>query len=369
MRMSCERTQLGEALSNVSRMIAQRSSMPALEGVCLRARGESLELTGYDMESGITTSIAAVVEDEGAIVLPARLFLDMIKKMAGERVLVRVGERCNTEVECGAAKFNIMGIDAGEFPELPKIEQGEGVSFTQGVLRSMIEQTLFAVATTDSKPVHTGSLFDLGGGVLNVVSVDGYRLAMRSEKVDTDQTMSFVVPGKLLGEVVKLLKDDDESKVSLTVSRQHIIFDVGGYMVISRLLTGEFLDYKTSLPKEGSTVVSLGTREMIEGIERASLLISDRLRSPLKMKFGFDEVEISCSTQLGNSHDVVECKTTGSPLEMGFNNKYMLDALKAVDTDRVRIELSGPLSPIKILPPEGDGFLFLVLPVRLRNEG
>jgi len=367
--MSCERQALGEALGNVSRVIAQRSSLPALEGVRLRAYGESLELTGYDMESGITTSIAAVVENEGEIVLPARLFLDMIKKLAGERVLVRVGERCITEVECGAAKFSIVGIDAGEFPELPQIEQGEGVSFPQGVLRSMIEQTLFAVANTDSKPVHTGSLFDLSGGVLNIVAVDGYRLAMRSEKVDTDKTMSFVVPGKLLGEVVKLLKDDAESEVSLTVSRQHIIFDVGGYMVISRLLVGEFLDYKTSLPKEGSTVVSVGTREMIEGIERASLLISDRLRSPLRMIFGASEVEISCSTPLGNSYDVVECETSGNPLEMGFNNRYMLDALKAVDTDQVRIELSGPLSPIKILPPQGDGFLFLVLPVRLRNEG
>jgi len=367
--MSCERAGLAEAVANVSRVIAQRSSMPALEGVRLRAYGESLELTGYDMESGITTSIAAVVENEGEIVLPARLFLDMIKKMAGERVLVRVGERSVTEVECGAAKFSIVGISASEFPELPQVEHGEGVSFPQGVLRSMIEQTLFAVATTDSKPVHTGALFDLSEGVLNVVAVDGYRLAMRSEKVDSTQAMNFVVPGKLLGEVAKLLGNDAESRVSLTISKQHIVFDIGGYMVISRLLVGEFLDYKTSLPKVGNTVVSVGSREIIEGIERTSLLISDRLRSPLKLVFGPGEIEMSCSTPLGNSYDVVECKTTGDGVEMGFNNKYMLDALKAADTDRVRIEISGPLSPIKILPPEGEGYLFLVLPVRLRNEG
>ncbi|MCL2857790.1 MAG: DNA polymerase III subunit beta [Oscillospiraceae bacterium] len=367
--MSCERAALVEATTNVSRVIAQRSSLPALEGVRLRAYGESLELTGYDMESGITTSIAAVVENEGEIVLPARLFLDMIRKMSGERVLVRVGERCFTEVECGAAKFNIVGIAAGEFPELPQIEQGEGVSFPQGVLRSMIEQTLFAVANTDSKPVHTGALFDLSEGLLNVVAVDGYRLAMRSEKVDTDQTMKFVVPGKLLGEVAKLLKDDAEAQVSLTVSRQHIIFDIAGYMVISRLLVGEFLDYKTSLPGKGNSVVNVATREMIEGIERTSLLISDRLRSPLKLVFGKNEIEMSCSTPLGNSYDRVDCEITGDGVEMGFNNKYLMDALKAADTDRVRIEISGALAPIKVLPPEGDGFLFLVLPVRLRGDG
>ena len=366
--MSCERAALAEALGNVSRVIASRSSMPVLEGVWLRAGEGRLTLTGYDMEAGITTSIDAVVEDEGEIVLPARLFLDMVKKMVGERVLVSVGERCVTEVECGAAKFSIVGIAASEFPDLPQIEDGEGAVFGQGVLRSMIEQTLFAVASTDSKPVHTGALFDLSGGQLNVVAVDGYRLAMRSEKVDTDKVMSFVVPGKVLGEVAKLLSNDEESKASLTVSRQHIVFDVGGYQVISRLLMGDFLDYKSTLPGEGSSVVSVNTREMIDGVERASLLISDRLRSPLRVIFGAQEVEISCSTALGNSYDKVECQTSGSAVEMGFNNKYMLDALKAADTDRIRIEINGPLSPIKVLPPEGEGFLFLVLPVRLRGE-
>ena len=367
--MSCERAALAEALGNVSRVISHRSSMPALEGVRLRAYGGSLTLTGYDMEAGITTSIEAIVENEGEIVLPARLFLDMVRKMVGDRLLIRVGERCVTEIECGAAKFSIVGIAANEFPELPQIENGEGATFAQGVLRSMIEQTLFAVATTDSKPVHTGALFDLSEGVLNVVAVDGYRLAMRSEKVDDDQVMKFVVPGKVLGEVAKLLSNDEESQVSLTVSRQHIVFDVGGYMVISRLLVGDFLDYKTTLPGEGSTVVNVNTREMIDGVERASLLISDRLRSPLKVVFGPQQVEISCSTALGNSYDMVECDTQGNTVEMGFNNKYMLDALKAADTDRIRIEISGPLSPIKVLPPEGEGFLFLVLPVRLRGDG
>ena len=369
MKFTCDKLLLGEALTNVSRVIAGKSSVPALEGVQLKAYGNTLTLTGYDMESGITTVIDAQVDVQGEIVLPARLFSDMIRKLACDMVSIGVGERNLTEIIGGAAKFNIMGIPSEEFPELPHVDNGEGVRFSQGALKSMIEQTLFAVAGTDAKPIHTGSLFDLEEGRLNVVSVDGYRLAMRSEAVETTQKMNFVVPGKVLGEIVKLLKDEDENPASLTVSKRHILLDIGSYVVVSRLLEGEFLDYKSSLPQGHKSLVSVNTREMIDGVERASLLISDRLRSPLRMNFSEEgSIQISCSTPLGKSYDEVSCKITGESMEMGFNNKYMLDALKAADTDQVRIELSGALSPIKILPPEGEGFLFLVLPVRLKND-
>ena len=368
MKFTCDKLLLSDALTNVSRVIAGKSSIPALEGVQLKAYGNTLTLTGYDMEAGITTTIEAGVSAEGEIVLPARLFSDMIRKLACEQVSISVGEKHLAEIVGGATQFSIMGIPSEDFPELPRVDEGEGVSFPQQALKSMIEQTLFAVASTDAKPVHTGSLFDLSEGRLNVVSVDGYRLALRSEEVQTDKTMRFIVPGKALGEIVKLLKDDAEEPVSLTISRRHILFDIGSYVVVSRLLEGDFLDYKASLPQGHRSLVNINTRQMIEGVERASLLISDRLRSPLKLIFGSGEIEMSCSTPLGNSYDRVECETKGNGMEMGFNNKYMLDALKAADTDQVKIELSGPLSPIKVLPPDGDGFLFLVLPVRLRNE-
>ena len=368
MKLSCDKDLLGGALTNVSRVIAARSSIPALEGVQLKAYGQSLTLTGYDAESGITTTIEATVEQEGEVVLPARLFGDMIRKLSCERVELEVGEKLTTEIIGGAAKFSVMGLDSQEFPELPAVDKGEVISVTQKALRSMLEQTLFAVAGTDSKPVHTGCLFDLEDGRLNVVAVDGYRLAMRSEQVPDEGNLRFVVPGKLLGELCKLLGEGEEI-VGLTVSKRHIIFDIGAYLVVSRLLEGEFLDYKNTIPQEHSTLVGVNTREMIDGVERVSLLISDRLRSPIKVSFDEEgTVQISCTTALGSSFDQIGCEVTGGSVTMGFNNKYMLEALKAADTDKVRIEISGPLSPIKILPPAGDGFTFLVLPVRLKNE-
>ena len=368
MKFICNKALLGEAVTNVSRFIPAKSSIPSLEGIQIKAGRNSLKLTGYDMEAGITTIIEANVLEEGEIVLSARLFSDMIRKMTGEDVFVTVGDKYLTEIKSGHTEFTILGIPSDEFPELPTVEKGEGILVPQPVLRSMIEQTLFAVAITDTKPVHTGSMFEIKKNNFSLISVDGYRLALRNTVIDSQEDCSFVVPGKVLGEIAKLMEDDEEKKASLMVSRRHIVFEIGSYAIVSRLLEGEFLDYKNSIPAGHKTVVSVPTRSFIESVERASLLISDRLRSPLRVIFDQGKIEILCSTSLGKSYEELECTLTGDRVEMGFNNKYLLDALKAVDSDEVRIELSGPLSPIKILPPQGEDYLFLVLPVRLKNE-
>jgi DNA polymerase-3 subunit beta len=198
--------------------------------------------------------------------------------------------------------------------------------------------------------------------------VDGYRLALRNEIIKGGEELSFVVPGKVLSEISKLAADDGDENAVLSVSRRHIVVKIGKYSIISRLLEGDFLDYKSSIPGSGATVVKLSTRRFIESIERVSLLISDRLRSPLRVVFDEGTIKISCSTSLGRSYDELDCEITGPAVEMGFNNKYLLDALKAAGSDEVRVEIAGPLSPIKVLPLEGESYLFLVLPVRLKNE-
>lgn len=368
MKFICKKTPLTEAVLNVSRVIPAKSPIPALEGIQIKAYGDTLKLTGYDMEAGIKTSIKASVEQQGEIVLSARLLADMLRKMAGEDVIFEVDEKYLTKIQSGLTEFTILGMPSDEFPELPEIEKGAGVLISQPKLKSMIEQTLFAVAQTDTKPVHTGSLFELVQDQLNVVSVDGFRLALRAENIKSDEKLRFVVPGKILSEISKLLSDDDEKNASLMVSKRHIVFEIGDYSVVSRLLEGEFLDYKNSIPAGGTATVKISTRAFIESVERVSLLISDRLRSPLRIMFGGDRIKISCSTSIGKSYDELPCDLKGDPVEMGFNNKYLIDALKAAGTDEVRVEISGPLSPIKILPPQGEDFLFLVLPVRLKNE-
>ncbi len=367
MKMICEKSLLVEAVSNVSRAVCAKSPIPALEGILFQAEGGQVKLTAYDLELGILTSVEAKVEQPGQVVLSARLLLDIIRRIPSETVLISCDEKQLVLIKGGVSEFTILGLPAEDFPELPGVEEESNLVMKQGVLKSMIDQTLFAIATTDSKPVHTGSLFDVKDSCVTVVSVDGYRLALRREPLVTDLTTTFIVPGKTLSEVSKLLKDE-EGEVCLQVSRKHMIFRIGSYHVISRLLEGDFLDYNAAIPKVSKTSVKVNTRSFIEAIERTSLLISDRLRSPIKLGIADQMIQVSCSTTMGKAYDEVPCEIEGEGVNMGFNNKYLLDALKATDCDMVRLEINGALSPMRVIPLEGDSFLFLVLPVRVKND-
>ena len=354
MHVICNKQLLVEAVSNVSRAVSSRNTLAALEGILLKTAAGTISLTGYDLELAITTEIEADIREQGEIVLPAKLFLDMIRRMPSEQVSIKT-------------EYTILGIPASEFPELPSISQTTGLNLPQRILKNMIGQTLFAVSTSDSKPVHTGSLFDIRGGELYVVSVDGYRLAMRKEPTGYQEDLMFIVPGKSLSEVAKLLKEED-ADVELTVSKRHIIFQIGSYHVVSRLLEGEFLDYKAAIPNGSQTTVRINTRELIGSIDRSSLLISDNIKSPLRLYFQEGMIRISCSTAIGKAYDEIPCKQEGADVEIGFNSRYMLDALKASEGDEIQLILNGPLSPLKLTPVEGDSFTFLVLPVRLKSE-
>ena len=363
----CSTAELNQAIANVSLAVSPKSTLPALEGILITAKGGSLTLEGYNLELGITSVLPAKIEEEGEVVVPTKTFSEIVRKVASDEILFSCDARFQIEIRGGVYESTILGMSAMEFPELPTIGEGEAVSLPQNKLRSMVDQTLFAVAQNDAKPIHTGCLFLLEDGQATVVAVDGFRLALRREPTETGQTLRFVVPGKSLNELLKLLKDDD-SLVELQVSKKHILFTIGETCVISRLLEGEFLDYNAAIPKDANTVVTVSTREFLSAIERTSLLISDRLKSPLRVVFDKDLIKLSCSTTIGRAYDECESKTSGSVVEMGFNNRYLMDALKNSEVDMVRLEITGPLSPMKVLPLEGDSFLFLVLPMKLKAE-
>ncbi|MCI8442086.1 MAG: DNA polymerase III subunit beta [Provencibacterium sp.] len=367
MKLVCNREKLCEAVANVSRAVASKSTILALEGILLKARDNVLTLTGYDLEIGITTTIEAEITEPGEIILTARLFSDMIRHMPYETISIESDQKLLTQIVSGAAQYTILGLDPQEFPELPSIGESALLSISGETLKSMIDQTLFAVAVSDAKPVHKGSLFDLRDGMLTVVSVDGYRLALRREVLNIGEETSFVVPGKTLSEVSKLIGAAEEP-IELSVSSKYIIFRIGGYQVLSRLLEGEFLDYRAAIPKQHTTEVTVSTRKFIDSIERISLLISDKLRSPLKIHFTDSKIRSSCSTAIGKANDEMDCQMTGSDVEMGFNSKYLLDALRACGTDEALLQLGGPLAPMKVVSKESEAFLFLVLPVRLKSE-
>lgn len=367
MKINCDKNLLTEALANAARAVSPKSAMPVLEGILLEAKNNNLKITGYDLEMGITTTINCNIEVEGEIVISAKLLLDMIRKMPGENISIESSEKYLCTIKSGVTEYTIMGMSTEEYPELPKISESESISIPKQMLKSMISQTLFAIATTDSKPVHTGSMFDMAEGKLNIVSVDGFRLALRTEEIKNKEIYNFIVPGKTLSEVQKMI-DDEEEDVELTISRKHIIFNINNCLLVSRLLEGEFLDYKSAIPKTSTTTVKIETRKLIDSIERTSLLISDKIKSPIRMKFADNMIKISCSTAIGKAYDEIQCEITGEDVEMGFNSKFMLDALRCAGTDDIKMEINGALSPMRILPMQGESFLFLVLPVRIKAE-
>ena len=365
MHFFCNRQELLEAVNNVSRAVSAKSTLGALEGILLRAAGDGLFLAGYNMELGITTTVPAQVRMPGELVITAKLFGDIVRRLPADTVELRVDDKLNTTIVSGETEFTIMGISTLEYPELPKVEDAERVEVPQSVLHSMIRQTLFAVAQTDARPVHKGTLFEVEPDSLRLVSVDGSRLAIRTEALKNEGSLQFVIPGTTLNEMLKLMDPESDDTVAISIGRRHAVMDIGNYAVISRLLDGEFMPYRKAILPTASTTIGVNTREMIAAVDRASLVINDRIKSPLICEFRDNSIKISCTTPLGSAFDKVNCRIDGKSEDMGFNSRFLMDALKNSESDEVKIELNGPQSPMKVLPPEGDSFLFLVLPVRL----
>ena len=368
MKITCDKSTLSEAVSIVQKAVSSKTTIPALEGILLEAEGNLLHLSGYDLEIGIEAQIEAQVDEEGSIVLNSRIFGDIIRKLPEDAVTLVTDEKMLSQITCGMAQFTILGTMASEFPEIPKVTGERSITLKQDLLKSMIRQTIYAISQNDSKPVLTGSLFDIRDGFLKVVSVDGFRLSIRTEAVEqVEEGFSFIVPGKTLSEIMKILNDTEE-EVTLNLTKKHIVFEMENFTLVSRLLEGEFLNYENAIPKDNHIQVTVQTRQLIDSVERASLLINERMKSPLKFNFEYDTVKISCTTPLGKVYDEFHTDPFQESLEIGFNNRYVLDALKACEDDEVVLSLGTPLSPMVVTPKEGNAFLVLVLPVRLKSE-
>lgn len=370
MKFSCEKALLQNAITVAIRATAAKSPIPALEGLLLEATS-ALQISGYDLKTGIRAHVPAEVAKAGSVVLNARLFAEIVRRLPDDFVTVTVDENCSALITCGMSEFHIVGSSAEDYPELPQVDRENSITLPQGTLKSMIAQTIFAVSDNEVRPVHTGSLFDIENKVLTMVSVDGYRLALRREKLEETELEngSFIVPGAALSEVEKICEDSEEPVV-ITVGGKHIMFSIGDTVVISRRLEGDFLNYKQAIPKESKYVIRADRRSLIASVERVSLLINDRLKSPIRCLFGDGQVNFLTTTALGRASDFCKTEGNGEGLEIGFNNKYLLDALKAAGVDALSLQMNNGISPCVLVPADGgDSFAYMILPVRLRaNE-
>lgn len=367
MKFTCEKEKLLTALTMSARTVSIKNNIMALEGILVEAT-EVLTVTGYNLETGIRSRVEATILERGSLVLSARLFLDIVRKMPNEEITFSTKEYWVT-ITCGKIQFQIMAIDPEDYPDLPDVSKNQSITLPQPTLRAMISTTLFAVSNNDSRPIHTGSLFEMEEDKLTLVSVDGYRLALRRELVDTvtgSGEFFFVVPGSALSEVEKICSTEED--VIISVSEKHILFQMSDSILVTRRLEGDFLAYRTAIPEDNSMVVRAVRRELLSSIDRVSLMISEKAKAPLRCQFGNDILDVSSKTSLGEANDVCPMDGNGNDLEIGFNHRYLQEALRVAPSDKIRMEFSTPVAPCLILPEdiEDDSFCYMVLPVRLK---
>ena len=367
MRFTCEKSMLVAGLNITGRTVAQKSSLSVLEGILCRA-ATGLSLTGYNMETAITYLIDAEVTDPGACILPAKLFGDIIRRLPEGPVTVVVDEFYKVSIRSGYASFTISAESADEYPELPDVGTGRAIRIPQSAMKELIGGTIFAVSDNLSRPIHTGVKFEVANDAISAVAVDGFRLARRTYHLEeaTGRNLSFVVPAQGLKEVEKILGEDED--VAFTLGTRHILFQMGGATLICRLLEGEFLDWRRVVPTNCPIRLTAHVSDLASSIERVGLIVSEKYKSPVRCVFSNQVLNMRTSTTIGDAQDRCAIAGDGKELEIGFNVRYLADALKAIPSEEVVLELTNGLSPIVLTPAEDKyDYAYMVLPVRIKN--
>ena len=377
MKFVCHKGQLLKIINTVQKAVSAKSIMPILECIKIEASANgALTVCGNNLDICIEYNDNANISEGGQIAISSKMFGEIIRRLPDTDVSVNVNEENNVmTIKCGKSEFNIQGLSSIEYPAVPEVKEIYKFSLKQSVLKKMIRKTIFSVSQNEArKPVLTGALFEIETGVLSIVTTDGYRLSICKETVNSPiNNIKFVVPGLTLREIFKVLEDDEEKEVSIIISDRHAMFEFENYKVVTRLLEGEFINYKPVLMTPNSIFVNAKTAELSESLERASLLINDDISSkaekvPVRLNITTDKIEITCMTGKGKVYDIVDVKASGDDLEIGFNHRYLLDALRACEEDEIKLEFSNPRSSCFIRSLKGDdSFTFMILPVRLYN--
>ena len=369
MRFTCEKSMLVQGLNIAGRTVAQKSSLSVIEGILCKA-GHGLSLTGYNMETAITYDIAAEVSDPGQCILPAKLFGDIVRRLPEGPVTVVVDDAFKVSIRAGYASFTISAESADDYPELPDVNEGRAIRIPQNKLKELISGTLFAVSENQGRPIHTGVKFEVTDTSITTIAVDGFRLARRTfhPEEGTGRQLSFVVPAAGLKEVEKILTDSEDN-AAFTLGTKHILFQLGNATLVCRLLEGEFLDWRRVVPTNCPIKLVAHVSDLASSVERVGLIVSEKYKSPVRCVFSHNELLMRTSTTIGAAEDKCAIAGDGKELEIGFNVRYLADALRVIPSDEVTLELTNGLSPIVLTPVDDKyDFAYMVLPVRIKNS-
>ncbi len=364
MKITIHKNDLSKTAELVARVAHRKAEAAVLEGIVIKAEDNELTLTAYNLKTGITAKVDGTILEEGSACLDAKMFTDIVKKLPYGNIAIEV-EKTTATIKGGESEFKLMGMDVDEFPDLPTVEETGAINLDRETLIDMIRQVAFSAAATDTnKVVHTGVKFHAYGGWLRLVSTDGYRMSYREMPFLGE--LEFVVPADALNEVSRLCLQTEED-VEIFQEPRHILFKIGDYTLISRLLEGDFLNYQPIMHQQSHSHAKINTIALQEALERVSIIVTDRLASPIKAVFGDNSIHLETSTATGRAEETIGAEATGDEVTIGFNTRFLAEALKATETDEVVIKLKDGLSPIMIEPTKGDYFNYLVLPVRLKG--
>lgn len=368
MKFSAERAQLLDAVTRLQKIVTSKTAMPVLEGILLSAEKGKLTLISYNLETGIKKEMYASCTEEGDIVINARLLGEILRKMNGVQVEIEADERLRCVIKSGEASFEIMGMAAIDFPEMPLVTEGEKVEIDGQTFSEMVKGTIFAVAQIEgTRPILTGLNIRLSNNTLQLVGIDGYRLAIRRRKVNVSGESEFIVSGRAVNEVAKII-DETTENVSITVGKRLVSFDVNGYIFICRLLEGEFVNFEKTIPEVYTQKAYLNCKDLIDAVERVSLLINDTFSFPIRFGFQEKSLAVSSKTGIGRARETLPIVLEGEDFELGLNCRYLLDALKGCEDDNIQIRYNGPNAGVVICSADesNNDFLYLVMPMRLK---
>ena len=371
MKFICEKDKMLKALNSVIKAVASKTTMPILEGILIQTNDNEIKFTTYDLEIGIEYIMEAQVKEQGNTVVNAIMFSEIIRKLPDTEINITLNESNFLVIECEGSLYKLATMNPEEFPELPQINIENSITIEQNTLKSMIRRTIFAVSIEENRPIFTGCLFKTEENKLNVVAVDGFRLAWNSVALtDNKNGFSAVIPGKTLNEVNKIILDSFDT-VTIGVSKNQALFEMDNCKIVTRLLDGEFLNYSNVVPSTWETRIRVNRNNLQECFERISLIASSvaekEKKYPVKILIDIGKVTISCTNQTGDAKEEIYVSTEGKNLEAGFNPKYFLDALKVIDDEEVYVDFGSNISPCVIRSVDEGDYTYMILPIRLKE--
>ena len=372
MKFVCYKDNILKAINSVVNGIASKTTMPILEGILIQTNDNQLKLTSYDLEIGIEYTIDCNIIENGSTVVNATMFSEIIRKLPNTEINISLNENNLLIIECQGSLYKLATMNPDEFPELPKIEVENSVELEQGTLKSMIRKTIFAVSNDENRPIFSGCLFEIKENKLNIVAIDGFRLALRTINLPMQvNDFKAVIPAKTLNEVIKILDDSFET-VKLGISKNQALFEMENCKLVTRLLDGEFLNYNSVIPNNWQTRIKVNKTDLQDSFERISLISSSSIEKekkyPVKVAVDIGKMVISCTNQSGDAKEEVYISTEGKYLEAGFNPKYFLDCLKAIDEEEIVVEFGSNISPCLVKSSENNNYIYMILPIRLKSE-